>query len=66
MEVTLSCKTMSNGDQGSARLPPHVFDLPADRIMCLLVQWFVLAGTIAWVADGWLFFADYAVLPCET
>ena len=42
------------------------FDLPAVRITCLLVEWFVLAGTIIWVADGRLFFADYADLLCET
>ena len=41
------------------------FDLPADCIMCLLVEWFAFAGTIVWVADGRLFFADYAVIPCE-
>ena len=37
------------------------FDLPADRITCLLVEWFAFAGTIVWVADGWLFFADCLV-----
>ena len=41
------------------------FDFPADHVTCLLVESFALAGTIVWVADGWLFCAHYAVLPCE-
>ena len=62
-------KHVSNCVQwGSAECSSHstCFDFPADHITCLLVEWFALAGTIVWVAVGWLFGADYAVLPCET
>jgi len=45
---------------------PHVSIYPPIISRAFWLNGFALAGTIVWVAEGWLFFVDYAVLSWET